>query len=273
VSTVLPAGALVGPAIGARSANPERPPLAPLVRSTIAFTILTTAPSVAAVALFGAGLWRARPTGPRNILVTLPATALAVILLALVWLLARSSTPAVPSHRVPRLLRSTTGSVRALRDGAREAGRVLAAGHWRFLGPLVYYTFDNAVLWAAFHAYGGAPPLAVIVVGYLVGSLGAVVPVPAGVGAVDGGLVGALVLYGARAVPATAAVLLYRGVSLSLAVSLSAGAWVFGRSSAPPADPARDRARRPVDRAHPDRAVGGRFTHRASERELGGSDQ
>ena len=76
---------------------------------------------------------------------------------------------------------------------------------------MAYYAFDNAVLWAAFHAYGNAPPVSVIVMGYLVGSFGAAVPVPAGLGAVEGGLIGALVLYGAPAASASAKALAESG--------------------------------------------------------------
>jgi hypothetical protein len=50
-------------------------------------------------------------------------------------------------------------------------------------------------------------------------------PIPAGIGAVEGGLIGALVLYGAPAAPAAAAVLLYRGVSLLIAVPLGVLGW------------------------------------------------
>ncbi|MBV9002580.1 MAG: flippase-like domain-containing protein, partial [Solirubrobacterales bacterium] len=77
----------------------------------------------------------------------------------------------------------------------------------------------------AFHAYGRIPPLGVVVMGYLVGSLASALPLPAGLGAVDGGLIGALVLYGAAPAPAAAAVLLYRAVSLSLPLALGAIGW------------------------------------------------
>ena len=96
------------------------------------------------------------------------------------------------------------------------------AGNWKLVGALAYYAFDNAVLWAAFHAYGRVPPLGVVVMGYLVGSLAGALPLPAGLGAVDGGLIGALVLYGAPPAPAAAAVLLYRGISLSVPAVLGA---------------------------------------------------
>jgi hypothetical protein len=113
------------------------------------------------------------------------------------------------------------------RDGAAEARRLLVACDWKLLGPLAYYAFDNAVLWAGFHAYGSSPALGVIVMGYVIGSLAAALPVPGGFGPAEGGLVGALVLYGAPLAPAASAVLLYRGMSLGLSVSLGGGAWTF----------------------------------------------
>ena len=230
-TTVLPAGGLIGPAIGAKSTNPERKPVRPLVRSTIAFTVLTTGPGVVVLALFGVALWLGWATGPHCALLTLPAVAVAATLLVAFFLLGRPVPTAGVSHRrMPGILRRTAAR-RVLREGTAEAGRLFAAGNWKLLGTVAYYAFDNAVLWAAFRAYGHAPPIGVIVMGYLVGSLGAVVPVPAGLGAVEGGLVGALVLYGAPAAPAAAAVLLYRGISLSLGLSFSAGAWAVRRPS------------------------------------------
>ena len=230
-STVLPAGGLFGPAIGAGSASPEPGPLRPLVRSTIAFTILTTAPGVAALALFGAALWLGWPGGPHGAFLTLPVAAIAAALIAGFFLLGRQAPPArSPHRRLPGLLRWTDGR-RVLRDGAAEARHVLATRNWKLLGTLGYYAFDNTVLWAAFRAYGNAPPIGVIVMGYLVGSLGSVVPVPGGLGAAEGGLIGGLVVYGAPATPAAGAVLLYRGISLGLAVSLSAATWAVRRPS------------------------------------------
>lgn len=236
-STVLPAGGLLGPAIGVRSADRRRTSHEPLVRSTIAFTILTSAPNVAALALFGVGLWLGWPAGPHCALVTLPAAGVAFSLLLLIWLCARRAATTSQSHRqLPRSLRWIAASTGTVRGGVAEAARVLVGGNWKLLGaPLAYYVFDNAVLWAAFRAYGNAPPLGVIVMGYLVGSLAAAAPIPAGLGAAEGGLIGALVLYGARAVPAAGAVLLYRGISLGLAVALSAAAWAVKRPSPPSA--------------------------------------
>jgi uncharacterized protein (TIRG00374 family) len=78
------------------------------------------------------------------------------------------------------------------------------------LGALGYWAFDNAVLWATFHAVGIVPPLTVILMGYLIGQIGGLLPIPGGVGGIDGGLIGTLIVYGAPAAAVGAAVLLYR---------------------------------------------------------------
>ena len=52
-------------------------------------------------------------------------------------------------------------------------------------GSIGYWAFDNAVLWATFHAFGLSPPLTVILMGYLIGQLGGLLPIPGGVGGID----------------------------------------------------------------------------------------
>ena len=88
------------------------------------------------------------------------------------------------------------------------------------LGLLGYLVFDILVLWATFRALGPTLPLAVLAVAYIIGQLGNLVPLPGGIGGVELGLVGALVLYGAHALTATAAVLLYRAIQLWLPAAL-----------------------------------------------------
>jgi uncharacterized protein (TIRG00374 family) len=77
-------------------------------------------------------------------------------------------------------------------------------------GSIGYWAFDNAVLWATFHAFGLSPPLTVILIGYLIGQLGGLLPIPGGIGGIDGGLIGTLIIYGAPAAGTAAAVLAYR---------------------------------------------------------------
>jgi uncharacterized membrane protein YbhN (UPF0104 family) len=230
-SSLLPAGNIIGPVMGARSSAVDDTPLAGLTRATIALTVITLLPGLIVLGALAVVLWLGLLRGPHDVVRTLPAAGFTLAMVAAVALIRRSSAAAPRnSHEAGRLrgaARQIAGGLKLVPDGVAEARSVLAAGNWKLLGAVGYYAFDNAVLWAAFHAYGHAPAPSVIVMGYLVGSLGSAVPAPAGLGAVEGGLIGALVLYGAPAGPAAAAVLLYRGVSLLLPITLSACAWAL----------------------------------------------
>jgi uncharacterized protein (TIRG00374 family) len=60
---------------------------------------------------------------------------------------------------------------------------------------------------------GPAPPLAPLLVAYLVGYLANAIPIPGGVGVLDAGLVAALALYGLPVTHAAAAVLVYHAIA------------------------------------------------------------
>lgn len=225
-STILPGGGLIGPGTGAWSIRPEkRPSLAQLTRSTTTFVILTNAPGAVALAATGVLLALGVSSGPRQTALTiLPAIAAAGLLTA-TWVAARDRTgqPHSPHQRL--IVRALGTPVVAMSGGTRDARTLILAGNWKLSGALAYYAFDNAVLWAAFHAFGHTPALSIIVMGYVVGSIATALPLPAGLGAVDAGLIGALILYGSPAAPTAAAVLLYRAISLSVPVALGAIGW------------------------------------------------
>jgi uncharacterized membrane protein YbhN (UPF0104 family) len=221
-STVLPGGPLIGPTSGAWSISAEKPSLAQLARSTITFVILINAPGAIVLTAFGTLLWLGLPSGPHQPALTILPAVLAVGLLAATWFAGRSSAGDPPPERHRRFWRTLAKPTAVVRASITEARAMVTSGNWKLVGGLAYYAFDNAVLWAAFHAYGHAPQIGVVVMGYLVGSLAGALPIPAGVGVLEGGLIGALVLYGAPAAPTAAAVLLYRGISLSVPIALGA---------------------------------------------------
>ena len=228
-SSLLPGGVVVGPALGASSAGGENRPLSALTREAVVFSVIILLPGVVVVGALGAALWLGLVPGPRSALLTLTPTGFALLVVTGVAVTRRSRAPRPQDReaagRLRTAARTTATGLNAVRNAIPEARTALLAGDWKLVGALGYYVFDNAALWAAFHAYGATPRPTVIVMGYLVGSLGSLVPVPGGLGAVEGGLIGALVLYGAPAGPAAGAVLLYRGVSLLLPVGLGASAW------------------------------------------------
>lgn len=226
-SAVLPVGGIVGPAAGAWSARAESVPPSQLTRSSIAFVVLTSAPGVLVLAALGVTLWLGWASGPHGAALSLVPAGVALAILATAWRTPYSTSRDQPQDAAGRrrLLDRVVKSVGLLRDGIADARTTVVAGDWKLVGAVCYYAFDNAVLWAAFHAFGRTPPLSVIVMGYLIGSLGAALPSPAGLGPAEGGLIGALVLFGAPAAPAAAAVLLYRGISLTVSLVLGAVAW------------------------------------------------
>lgn len=81
------------------------------------------------------------------------------------------------------------------------------------LGALADWGFDIAVLWASFRAFGHSPPGAVLVMGYYVGTLGNALPLPGGVGGVEGGMIGAFLGFGVSSHLTVLAVLGYRTIS------------------------------------------------------------
>jgi uncharacterized protein (TIRG00374 family) len=84
------------------------------------------------------------------------------------------------------------------------------------LGAVGWWAFDIAVLWACFHAFGKAPPQAVIVMSYFVGMLGNVLPLPGGIGGVDGGMIGAFTAFGVDVELSIVSVLAYRAFAFWL---------------------------------------------------------
>jgi uncharacterized protein (TIRG00374 family) len=84
------------------------------------------------------------------------------------------------------------------------------------LGAVLFWAFQVAVLWAAFRAFGEAPPLAVLIQAFFVGMFGNLLPLPGGVGGVEGGLIAAFVAFGVDFEQALVAVLVYRAVTFWL---------------------------------------------------------
>ena len=85
------------------------------------------------------------------------------------------------------------------------------------VGAAGYMLFDVAMLGVCFAAFGNdVPPVGVLLVAYIIGQLGGLIPIPGGIGGVDGGLIGTLVIYGVDATDAAVAVIAYRGLLLSI---------------------------------------------------------
>ena len=112
-------------------------------------------------------------------------------------------------------------------DGVEQAIALLRAHSVGVIvGSFAYMAFDIAALGFAFAAVGQEPALGTLVLGYLIGQLGNLVPLPGGIGGTEGALVAVFALYGVDLAEATAAVLLYRLFQLTIPALLGAPAFV-----------------------------------------------
>jgi uncharacterized membrane protein YbhN (UPF0104 family) len=82
------------------------------------------------------------------------------------------------------------------------------------VGAAGYWAANIGILWASFKAFGVHVPLAVVVQGFFLGMVANLFPLaPAGVGAVDAGMIGAFVLFGIPEETVFPAILIYRLVA------------------------------------------------------------
>jgi uncharacterized protein (TIRG00374 family) len=193
-------------------------PAAEIARKTVAFFLLTSALPVGTLAVVGIGLATGVLPGHAMVLLTVVPAAAAVAAiagtLALGRLARRIERRIRESRTPPRLARLAPGLL-ATADGVDEALHQLRRGNpLLVLGLVGFLVCDILVLWASFRAVGSAPALTIVWMAYLIGQLGNWLPIPGGIGGVELGLIGILVLYGLPAVTATAAVLLYRVIEL-----------------------------------------------------------
>jgi len=237
IGSIVPASGAAGLALGAWALRKSGMPALQIAERSVAFFTLKSAANFIAVAILGVLMFAG--VGPAfSPLLTIFPAILAIISIAAVVLLPRVL------HEPERLVarggwRATLAKgLAATGTGLREAGRVLRRGDPRVIvGSLGYWVFDNAVLWATFHAIGTTPPITVILMAYLLGQLGGLLPIPGGVGGIDFGLIGMFVLFGVPAAPTAAAVLAYRLILFW--VPLIAGSVAFNNLRRGLNDPSR----------------------------------
>jgi uncharacterized membrane protein YbhN (UPF0104 family) len=190
----------------------------------VANLIIQYAVYLAALVVFGLGVGLGILPGHGPFELTLLPALLSIALAAIVF-----SAVLLPAD-VERRLRRIRGGPRwwrrlmvraaaapaALGDGARTAGELIAERRPGLLGAVVYWGFDIAALGFSFRAFGGHPQVAIIVLGYFLGTLGSLLPLPGGIGGVEGAMIGSFVAFGVPAGQAVIAVLAYRAISFWL---------------------------------------------------------
>lgn len=191
---------------------------------TISFLVLTYLVYSTALVVFGFGLRFGVFHGDDPFTMTVvPATlALVVTLLGLSIAFVptdferRLQSLASRHGRVGRLAQRLATVPATASAGMRDALAHLRSRDPALLGAIAFWGFQIAVLWASFKAFGEAPPMAVIVMAFFVGMLGNLLPLPGGIGGVDGGMIGAFAAFNVDAGLAVVAVLVYRGFTFWL---------------------------------------------------------
>jgi uncharacterized protein (TIRG00374 family) len=239
-NVLLPTGGAGGLALGAWALRQAGMPTEYIGRRSVAFFVFTSIPNFACAVIAGTLLAVHIFPGKAPVAPTIVLASLAGIAMLFVASLPQLLDRVKPDKEGGRAKRAARKSAGTLASGVRDAGGLLRPIRWPALGGSVgYFAFDVAALAAAFAAFGSRPQFGPLLFAYVVGQLGGLIPLPGGIGGTDGGLIGALVLYGTPLSQAAAAVLAYRAFQLGLPSLLGAIAFTRLRktlaSSAMPA--------------------------------------
>jgi len=213
-NSVLSVGGAGGLALGAWILRRGGLPAGYIARRTVAFFLLTSLANVGFLVLGGLAIGTGLLGGtPEHLLGLIPAVAGAV---AIALALGARRVVAGLARRAMRA--RLVAAAAAIAEGVDEALALLRRRDPAiFVGAAGYLLFDVAMLGVCFAAFGNeVPPVGVLLVAFLIGQLGGLIPIPGGIGGVDGGLIGTLILYGVDAADAAVAVIAYRGLLLAI---------------------------------------------------------
>ncbi len=225
VNSVVSLSGLGGIALGAwvlrtRGFSVER-----IAKRSVLLFVLTSAVNVGVVAVIGIPMWLGLLPGSTDPLITLVPALIAIATIAATLALA-GWAKRTAAGREGEGSRRTIALI-AISGGVEDALKLIRARDWRLLGAVAYWLFDNLALFACLYAFGRGPSVWAVMMAYLVGMMANTIPIPGGFFAVEGGLVGMLLLFGAR--PASlviAAVVVYRAISLWVPALIGSAAFL-----------------------------------------------
>jgi uncharacterized protein (TIRG00374 family) len=188
----------------------------------VCYEIVTYGIYMAALAIGGFGLWIGLFAGRAPIGLTLVPALFGTVVIAIVLSTLFAATPVErylqgraerAKGRTQSWWRRAAALPRSLQAGLRAALAMIKRKDWSLLGAVAAWGFDISVLWVSFRAFGHPPSVAVLVMGYYVGTLANTLPLPGGIGGVEGGMIGSFLGFGVNGSLAALAVLAYRTVS------------------------------------------------------------
>jgi uncharacterized membrane protein YbhN (UPF0104 family) len=207
---VVPLGGAGSLAVGAWAMRAWGVPWSRVANRSAVIFLLTSAVNATVLAVSGFGVWLGIGADKGTGLYGLIPGLFGALAFAVFWALPRwraLNGGAMRGRKLEPVLQRTATWV-------SDTEAVAFQRNWRVLGAIGYLLFDIAVLWACLRAVGESAPVLALVLGYQIGYLANLIPIPGAVGALDGGLLGALVIYGLPAAPTAAAIVLYHAIAL-----------------------------------------------------------
>jgi uncharacterized membrane protein YbhN (UPF0104 family) len=237
MNSVVSVSGLAGIALGAWVLRSKGFSMERIAKRSVLIFVLTSAVNVAAVFVIGVPMWLGLLPGSRRALITLVPAIAALATIAGTLTLAAWAGRAASRQRLEKGRAGVV--VAALSGGVADALRLIRGHDWRLLGAVGYWLLDNLVLYACIASFGHGPSFWAVAMAYLVGMLANSLPIPGGFVAVEGGLIGMLLLFGLRpASQVLAAVVIYRAISLWVPALIGSAAFLslrreIGKPAAP----------------------------------------
>jgi uncharacterized protein (TIRG00374 family) len=201
----------------------------------VAMNVLLYGFYMATVIVVGFLLWTGLLHGGSSFALTLLPALIALVLLGIIGSMALLPTDAdrlfarwaAGTGRMQKVGKLLVTVPAAASSGVREAIAIVRERPSALWSTAARWGFDIATLWACFHAFGSeTPPIGVIILAYFLGTMGNLLPLPGGVGGVEGGMIGAFAAFDVNFGLATVAVLSYRAFSFWLPTIPGAIAYV-----------------------------------------------
>lgn len=198
-------------------------------RRMVAFLVLLYAVYIFTVIIFGVLLRAGLLPGEGKVSMTVVPAAIAGFVLVVILLISRIPPDFQqrfidrrhPESRAGRLLAWLAVLPETLSTGIRTALEFVRdprTGWVAILGAIGFWAANVTIIWASFKSLGVSIPLGEIVLGFFIGMVANLAPAPAGVGAVDGGLIGSFAIFGYPLETVIAAVLIYRLIAFYMPI-------------------------------------------------------
>jgi uncharacterized protein (TIRG00374 family) len=236
-NSLLPSGGAGGLALGVWALHQAGMSTRHIAQRTVAFFLLTSAANFVVVTLAGLGLFVGVLPGGGSVALTLVPALISALVMLFAWFSPKLLRTFGEPLAGPKRATWGAGVRHAVRDGLAAAADgvdlaktlVRSRSFGVVVGSLAYMGFDIAALGFGFAAVGPVPPFGILLLGYLIGQLGNLIPLPGGVGGTEGALVGVFALFNVNVTLATAAVLTYRLFQVTIPALLGAPAFVMMR--------------------------------------------